>query len=96
LEVIAVRSMTPSKLRSSQRGTSRVETLVCDYCGAALAQDPVRAATFYQVTEIQFGRGRLAEAESAVLLAKGDHDAALIERERVNVVDGRQLGRAPI
>jgi hypothetical protein len=29
-------------------------------------------------------------------LAKGDRDAALIEMERVNVVDGRQLGLAPI
>ena len=27
-----------------------------------------------------------------VLLEKGDRDAALIEMERVNVVDGRQLG----
>ena len=90
--------------------------MVCDYCRAALAQDPVRAATFYQVTEIQLRRGRLAEAESAmrrgldihptyewshwllgvVLLAKGDRDAALIEIERVNVVDGRQLGLALI
>jgi hypothetical protein len=31
-----------------------------------------------------------------VLLAKGDRDAPLIEIERVNVVDGRQLGLAPI
>jgi hypothetical protein len=31
-----------------------------------------------------------------VLLAKGDRDAALIEIERLNVVDGRQLGLAPI
>jgi hypothetical protein len=31
-----------------------------------------------------------------VLLAKGDRDAALIETQRVNVVDGRQLGLAPI
>jgi hypothetical protein len=31
-----------------------------------------------------------------VLLAKGDRDAALIEMERVDVVDGRQLGLAPI
>jgi hypothetical protein len=31
-----------------------------------------------------------------VLLAKGDRDAALIEMERVNAVDGRQLGLAPI
>jgi hypothetical protein len=48
------------------------------------------------VTEIQFRRGRLAEAESGVLLVKGDRDAALIEMERVNVVDGQQLGLAPI
>jgi hypothetical protein len=33
---------------------------------------------------------------STVLLAKGDRDASLIEIERVNVVDGRQLGLAPI
>jgi hypothetical protein len=31
-----------------------------------------------------------------ILLAKGDRDAPLIEIERVNVVDGRQLGLAPI
>ncbi len=31
-----------------------------------------------------------------VLLAKGDRDAALIEMEWVNVVDGRRLGLAPI
>ena len=31
-----------------------------------------------------------------VLVAKGDRDAALIEMEGVNVVDGRQLGLAPI
>jgi hypothetical protein len=30
------------------------------------------------------------------LLAKGDRDAALIEMERANAVDGRQLGLAPI
>jgi hypothetical protein len=28
-------------------------------------------------------------------MAKGGRDAALIEMERVNVVDGRQLGVAP-
>jgi hypothetical protein len=32
----------------------------------------------------------------AVLVAKADRDAALIEVERVNVADGRQLGLAPI
>jgi len=31
-----------------------------------------------------------------VLVAKGNRDAALIEIERVNVLDGRQLGLAPI
>jgi hypothetical protein len=31
-----------------------------------------------------------------VLVAKGDRDAALIEMERVTVVDGRQLELAPI
>jgi hypothetical protein len=31
-----------------------------------------------------------------VLVAKGDRDAALIEMEGVKVVDGRQLGLAPI
>lgn len=31
-----------------------------------------------------------------VLVAKGDRDAALIEIEQVNVLDGRQLGLAPI
>ena len=90
--------------------------MVCDYCPEALAQDPVRAVTFYQVTEIQLRRGRLAEAESAmrrgldihptyewghwllrvVLRAKADRGAALGEIERVNVVDGRQFGFAPI
>jgi hypothetical protein len=30
------------------------------------------------------------------LVAKADGDAALIEMERVNVIDGRQLGLAPI
>jgi hypothetical protein len=31
-----------------------------------------------------------------VLMAKADRDAALIEMERVSVVDGRQLALAPI
>ncbi len=31
-----------------------------------------------------------------VLLAKGDRDDALFEMKRANVVDGRQLGLAPI
>jgi hypothetical protein len=31
-----------------------------------------------------------------VLVAKADRDAAVIEMERVNVVDGRQLGLVPI
>jgi hypothetical protein len=31
-----------------------------------------------------------------LLVAKGDRDAALIEIERVNVLDGRQLGLAPV
>jgi hypothetical protein len=50
----------------------------------------------YRLIEIQLRRGRLAEAESAMRRGLGDRDGALIEMERVNVVDSRQLGLAPI
>jgi hypothetical protein len=49
-----------------------------------------------RLIEIQLRRGRLAEAESAMRRGLGDRDGALIEMERVNAVDGRQLGLAPI
>jgi TolB-like protein/Flp pilus assembly protein TadD len=80
----------------------------------ALAQDPLRVPTLYDLAEIQLRLGHLPEAEAAirraldirptydwahwllglVLLARGDHDAALHEMQQITADDGRQAGLA--
>jgi TolB-like protein len=82
----------------------------------ALAQDPLRATSYYHLAEIQMRRGHLADAEVAirrgldirptyewghwllglVLLARADHESALLEMQGVTVDDGWQAGLAMV
>ena len=81
---------------------------------AALAQDPVRATSFFYLSELQLHRGDLAQAEAAmraaldirptyewahwllglVLLARGQHQAAIQQMQQMTLDDGRESGLA--
>jgi hypothetical protein len=69
-----------------RRRRQHSELLRAEAVGACQAQRPDIHPTY------EWGHWLLG----VVLVAKGDRDAALIEMERVNVVDGRHLGLALI
>ena len=77
---------TNGVISTRRRRRQHSELLKAEAVGACQAQRPGIHPTY------EWGHWLLG----VVLMAKAHRDAALIEMERFNVVDGRQLGLAPI